>query len=467
MELLFDVVVIGGGIAGMVAANRASELGKRVALLEKGTESKYLCNSRFTGGTFHVCLNDAMSAEEFLLTEIQASTAGFSRPETARALAHDCSRVLHWLERQGVRFIKFKTGAAAAVPGWVLAPPAHIGPGLNWEGRGGDVMLQTLEAALVKRSGKIFRGARATRLLMADGHCIGVIADSAEGPLSFHAQAIVIADGGFQGNADLVKSYIAKSPERLRQRGAGTGTGDGLRMAEAVGARSVGLGCFYGHPLSRDALTNDKLWPYPYLDQLTLAGIVLGPDGKRFADEGRSGVYIANKLAHLDDPTSAIVVFDEAIWAGPGRLSKIPVNPHLKNAGATIHKADTLEALAELIGVPAADFCETVVTYNSALEAGTLSQLSPPRRTDLHKPWLIRTPPFYGVPMCPGITYTMGGIAIDEFGRVLDVADEPIPGLFAAGTTTGGLEGGPEIGYVGGLISSSTMGLRAAETIAE
>ena len=67
--------------------------------------------------------------------------------------------------------------------------------------------------------------------------------------------------------------------------------------------------------------------------------------------------------------------------------------------------------------------------------------------------------------MCAGITYTMGGIVIDEFARVLDTGGSVIPGLFAAGTTTGGLEGGPAIGYVGGLVRSSVMGFRAAEKI--
>jgi predicted oxidoreductase len=70
------------------------------------------------------------------------------------------------------------------------------------------------------------------------------------------------------------------------------------------------------------------------------------------------------------------------------------------------------------------------------------------------------------MPICTAITNTMGGIAVDGGGRVLDRSDQPIPGLFAAGSTIGGLNGGPHAGYVGGLINA-TVGLLAAETIAE
>jgi fumarate reductase flavoprotein subunit len=106
-----------------------------------------------------------------------------------------------------------------------------------------------------------------------------------------------------------------------------------------------------------------------------------------------------------------------------------------------------------------------VESYNKALESGTLQSLAPARRTDRHKAWPIGKPPFYAVPLCTGITNTMGGIAVNEDGAVLDRNDQPIAGLYAAGGATGGLEGGPSIGYVGGLIKA-VLGLRAAEKIA-
>ena len=94
-----------------------------------------------------------------------------------------------------------------------------------------------------------------------------------------------------------------------------------------------------------------------------------------------------------------------------------------------------------------------------------LQTLSPARGDSPNKAWPIKTPPFYAMPICAAITNTMGGIVVDGDARVLDKNDKPIPGLYAAGSTVGGLDGGPHAGYVGGLIKA-TIGLRAAETIA-
>jgi fumarate reductase flavoprotein subunit len=108
---------------------------------------------------------------------------------------------------------------------------------------------------------------------------------------------------------------------------------------------------------------------------------------------------------------------------------------------------------------------ELVCAYNAAVDAGTLHRLSPPRRSDRYRAWPIRTAPFYALPICAAITNTMGGIVVDGTGAVLDQSDTPLPGLFAAGSTIGGLDGGPNAGYVGGLIKA-TIALRAAEAIA-
>ena len=98
--------------------------------------------------------------------------------------------------------------------------------------------------------------------------------------------------------------------------------------------------------------------------------------------------------------------------------------------------------------------------------AGELARLTPPRSTPKAPALAIAKPPFYALPIVPGITYTMGGIRIDGHARVLDRQGRPMHGLYAAGAATGGLEGGPRIGYVGGLVKSGVTGLRAAEHIA-
>ena len=462
-ELRSEVGVIGGGIAGLVTANRAAQLGKKVVLLEKGTDEKYLCNSRWTGGTFHVHFTDPLADEEKLLKVIREATDGFATEELAQALAVDSPRLIKWLRAEGVQMIHM-----GGYHSCILAPPARTGPGLEWEGRGGDVMLRRLEANLVKRGGRLVRGAKVLALDVAGGTGVGLEVLQGGESVRYEAGDVVIADGGFPADHDLIRQYISPCPEKILRRNAGAGTGDGLRMAVAVGAGLTGgLDCFYGHLLSRDAMNNNRLWPRPYLDALVTAGIVINGHGERFADEGNGGVYMANSVARLQDPLSATLVFDHAAWMGPGANSIIPANPHLINGGGTLHKAETIEALAALIGVPAATLVKQVSDYNSALRAATTASLKPSRRTDRHKPMLIDVGPFYAIPLCTGITHVMGGIAINASSQVLDKAGQPIAHLYAAGTCTGGIEGGPAIGYIGGLSKSGVTGLRAAERIAQ
>ncbi len=460
----FDVAVVGGGIAGLTAAVRAAEQGLKVALLERGADERYLCNSRYSGGVIHIAFHNVKERPAELFEVIQDATAGKADPALAMALATTSGRAVDWLQQQGAKFIRVGN---IVWQQWVLAPPRPITPGLDWKGRGPDQTLRTLAANLEKRGGTMLRGMAATALLREDGRCTGVEAANAAGVHHLNARAVILADGGFQGSADLVRQHISTAPEKLKQRGAGTGVGDGLRMAQAAGAHVTETKYFYGHMLSRDAFTNDLVWPYPQLDELGTVGIVVNNAGERFVDEGLGGVYVANTIAKLDDPLSAWAIYDEAIWEGPGRAARIPANPHLAKGGGTIFKGTTLQDLAAQTGIPAERLELTIGAYNRALSAAQLASLTPPRSAAAVQPMPIQQAPFYAVPLCAGITYTFGGIAIDEHGRVRKPDGGPIEGLYAAGASTGGLEGGNGGGYVGGLIKGIVFGLRAAEHIAQ
>lgn len=455
-----DVIVIGGGIAGLVAACRAAELGRRVAVLEKGTAEKYLCNTRYTYGTFHINFNDVMAGEDRLYDAILACTEGFARKDLARTVARYGARLMAWLRGEGIELTnlgQYHTN--------VLSPVWRSGAGFKWDGYAGDVTLRKLEANLTKRGGAILRSTRANTLKL-DGREIEIQAAQPEGTATFRAPAVVIADGGFQANMEMVREHISAAPEKLLPRHGGTAMGDGLRMAQALGAATTGMANFYGHLHSRDAMTNPLLWPRPQADDLAVAGIVVGPDGKRVANEGLGGIYLSNAIARLADPLSTTAVFDQAIWDGPpGRGHVQPPNPLVPAVGGTLHRADTIRDLAALSGIPAQRLQDTVDAYNAALDAGTLGELSPSRRNGPVKAWPIRTPPFHAMPLCSAITNTMGGIVVNGDAQVLDAAGRPIPGLYAAGSTVGGLDGGPHSGYVGGLIKAC-IGLRAAEKIA-
>ena len=142
-DVQHDVIVIGAGIAGLVAANRAAQLGKRVVVLEKSEDERYLCNSRYTYGTFHINFTDVGANEDVLFGRIEAASEGFARKDLARAIASDGRRLMAWLKSEGIALVDvggYQTN--------VLAPPWRKGFGLTWRGYAGDVALERLEGNL-------------------------------------------------------------------------------------------------------------------------------------------------------------------------------------------------------------------------------------------------------------------------------------------------------------------------------
>jgi fumarate reductase flavoprotein subunit len=466
----YDVVVVGGGLAGLAAANRAAELGLSAVVLEQGEAPDYPCNSRFAGGIVHVAQKDMRAEPADIQAAIDALTDGDDSTGLSPIMADEAARALEWMREQGGKFIK---GGVLEFMRWVLAPPRPRRPGLEWKGRGPDVFLRNLTAKLESRGGKVERGVRATGLIIEEGRLTGVTAERSGAAKEseaekFEGRAVVIADGGFQGDADLVRQYISPNPDALFTRGAGNGNGDGLRMAMAAGADVVGMNRFYGHLLGRETFNNEKLWPYPTVDAIAQVSVVVDEAGARVFDEGQGGVFMANNIAALDNPLSMTVVFDDAVWTGLAADNRYPpcMNPSFVNEGGTVFAADSLAELAGQIGVDAEGLAKTVADFNAAVDANSIDTLSPPRATDKFQPSTIRAAPFHAIQLCAGMTYTMGGVAIDRDAQVLRDDGAPIAGLYAAGSATGGIEGGPSAAYIGGLSKAVVTGLRAAEHIA-
>src|SRR6516165_761892 len=185
-DMAHEVIMIGAGIAGLVAANRAAQLGKRVVVLEKSEDESYLCNSRYTYGTFHINFTDVGADEDLLLRKIEACSEGFARKDLARAIAKDGRRLMQWLNNEGIDLVDlggYQTN--------VLAPPWRKGFGLNWRGYAGDVALARLEENLRQRQGRILRGMRACGLQLAAG-AIEVATDATAGAANFSAPSVVI-----------------------------------------------------------------------------------------------------------------------------------------------------------------------------------------------------------------------------------------------------------------------------------
>jgi fumarate reductase flavoprotein subunit len=459
-------IVIGAGLAGVSAALRLAERGVPVRLLEAREERLYPCNTRQSGGVLHVAFRSVFEDAAILSHAVRDRTAGYVSQEIADALASNSRRAVEWLHGQGVM-----TAAMQPDQGWkdcILEPLGfHDGIGLVWRDLGADRMMQQLEEKLLGRGVAIERATRAIEIVVQDGKCIGLIAERAGRSFRLPVSAIIIADGGFQGDADMLKRHITPTPHLLVQREPGTATGDGIRMGEAVGAETIGMEAFYGHILSADALTNDRLWPFPFLDFVAGAGMLVEGDANRFVDEGRGGVFMANAIARHGDPRPAFAVFDAAIWDEAGREFFAPPNPNLLRAGGTFYEANDVRALADMAGFPPERFAAAISEHNAAIATGSLNTLSPPRTDSGAKIRPIAVPPFYAAPGRAAITHTMGGLRIDAAARVRKSDGTAIQGLYAAGNSAGGFEGGPTIGYIGGLMSALIFGLIAAESISQ
>lgn len=457
--MAFDVAIIGGGFAGLTAATHAALGGLKPVVFEAGNDDLYMCNSRVATGALHVAFRNPEDAAHDLLDAIRNQTSGTARDDLARAVADNARATIDWMREEGCEFMQHPR-RSYGLP--MMAPGREMRAGLDWENSGPNLFLQALGAKLADRGGELRRGARVSRILTEDGVVSGVELASGE---RIAAAAVVVADGGFQADLDLVGQYITAAPDKVRQRNTQTGRGDGLRMAMDIGAATSPLDKFYGHVLSRDAMTSERLWPYPQVDVICAKGIVVTPDGKRFADEGLGGIYVANAIAGLSDPLSATAVFDASVWEDAKESDIVPPNPSLEENGGTVYQAETLAELASLAGIDAGGLDATAEEFNGLIRAGSAPALIPERTTATYQAHTLDKPPFYAVPLCAGITVTSGGISVDAKARVLDKSDRPIPGLYAAGSAVGGLEGGPGAGYVGGLIKALGIGRIAGQAI--
>jgi len=458
----FDVAIIGAGLAGTTAALRAQELGSRALLLDRDEHPAEAGNSRLSGGTIHAALLHMTEPPEVIAERILSITDGCARPELVEVFAANCGRAIDWLRSRNIEFEAREDWRLIILP---RRPFDHVN---NWRDVGPHRALVNLHEQFVAGGGTILGGATAYELVV-DGHqgaVSGAIVRTDDGFGQVNASRVVLADGGFQANPEMLQRYVGRSSDRIKLRGSGAGKGDAIRMALPLRAQVVNMQYFYGHCLHRGALDDDRLWPMPMLDGVAEAGIVVDRSGRRVVDEGLGGIAIANAVARLDDPRGTWAIIDDATWAKEGTVERSAyqpqTNPDLEERGGIVHRADSISELAGLAGLDRVGLSETVEHYNAAVTNGR-GGLGVPRTGEARP---LSTPPFRAIPLVPGITFTMGGLAIDRDANVLDVDNQPIPGLFAAGGSAGGIQGGPRGGYVGGLSTALGFGLVAGESAA-
>jgi fumarate reductase flavoprotein subunit len=437
----------------------ACEQGAKVLLIEKSNGELGDGNVLMASGSLRAGGKSPKSNPAELYEFVMAEKVGY--PDLVKAWSETCGRAIDWLAGAGVGLEETAAGRI-----W-LDQNSEISLAPVYKKDVGTRALTKLKERFVNLGGRYLNGVAAERLIVENGRVCAVIGKQVGSEIELRARAIILATGGFSANKELVKKYIGPHADECKLRGSKQDTGDGLRMALAVAAKAVNLKYFYGHLISRKALTDDRFWPYPRLDAFVDDGILINRDGNRFVDEGRGDVAVANELARSDDVTGAVLIFDNVTWEGArddtfSNLVKTPApNPWLLDNDGELFCHDTVEGLADLIGV-GRNLSTTLEDYNRAVESLTTNRLPVPRTG---KPKPLRAL-YYGLRVIPGITFMMGGILVNCRGEALNEEEKPICGLYAAGDAIGGLMGGYHGGYTGGLMQAVVTGILAGENAA-
>ena len=330
-------------MTGSVTACFAAELGCRVLLLDAAQDATAGGNTTLSGGAFHLA-RTRYDADPAVLREKLLMRAILPRIELIDVIANTAGEGLAWLIEQGLEFL-------STVPGdleFMLAPLRDLGDVHAWRDRGPQVALRTLQAKLRSHGGEILAGTRAVELARGPaGEIAGVVTEDGQ---TLSAGAVMLADGGFQANLELRRRFIAPNADRMFLRGAPNSIGNGLMMAESAGAKLLNTEWFYGHILHRDVLHNDRLWPWPGLDELIpFGGILVDAHGKRFVDEGRGPTILVNAIGRSEDPRATTLILDQRMWdasAGEQIYGHRAANPELVERGGRIFRADTVDDLA-------------------------------------------------------------------------------------------------------------------------
>jgi fumarate reductase flavoprotein subunit len=452
-----DILIVGAGLAGFTAAVCAAQRGAKVLLIDKSTGELGDGNVLMASGSLRAGGKSPKTGAKELYEFVMSEGVGF--PDLVNSWSQTCGRAVDWLETVGVEIEETAPGRV-----W-LKQQSEISYGPVFKKDVGPRAIASLKRKFVDLGGDYRNGIEGVSLIVENNRVVGVIGKRRGESIELRAGATILTTGGFAANKEMVKQYIGTNADLCKLRGSKQDTGDGLRMATAVGAKAVNLKYFYGHLIARKALTDDRFWPYPRLDSFVDEGVLVDHNGLRFVDEGRGDVAVANELSRSANPTGATLIFDGESWdaskSSPSSTSlAIPApNPWMIDNGAEIFSDDTITGLAKKLGLDATNLSQTIDSYNRAVGANDTKSL-PTERTG--KPKILRAP-FYGLRVVSGITFTMGGILIDGKGQALDRNEKPIAGLYAAGDAIGGLMGGYRGGYTGGLMQAIVTGILAGE----
>ena len=469
---LLNVVIVGGGGAGMTAAIEAANAGKKIVILEsqgmaggnsirstggmnaaktpeqdknsfdeaagvektlKTAEEKYADNATITAlaatvreqwAAYQAAPSGYFDSVELFELDTMIGGKGINNPELVHALASNSADAIQWLESVGAPLPSVSSFGGASVK--------RIHRPVNAEGKTvsvGTFMLPILEENAKKLGADLRLETRAKKLLVDEsGKIVGVEAEGPTGEkVTVNAKAVILASGGFGANLEMVTKYRPELKGFMTTNAKGA-LGDGILMGEEVGAATVDLEQIQIHPtveMNTAALITEGLRGD--------GAILVNSNGQRFTDE--VGTRDAVSAAEIKQPGSfAYLIVDQAMVDASN-----VIQGYIKKGYTT--QGESYAALAEALQIDPTAFETTMNEWNAAVEAKTDSQFG---RTSFASP--LNTAPYYAIKVTPGVHHTMGGLKINSEAEVLTADGNKIPGLFAAGEVTGGVHGANRLG---------------------
>jgi fumarate reductase flavoprotein subunit len=429
----FDLVVVGAGGCGLVAALRAAQQGAHVALLEKtdrpGGATALSSKSVQASGTAFQQKQGIEDSPAQYAHDIAERNGNRGDPVLTERLAHNSVELAHWLaDTLGIelRVPDFRFGHSA--------PRSH-----TWQE---DQILTDLLFGKVQREQKIetFFATTASSLAVGpDGAVTGVVTDKG----TFSGQKVVLATGGFGASEELLTRYIPKAVG-IPFPGHEGSTGDGLKMGLALGADTAHMDAFQPYPAhvgpGKRAVTPEII---------ISGGIMVGPDGRRFVDETKYPGGLSAGI--LDLPQKhGYEVFDRRIFELHRGLLEDRSQLHDLIRDGLFLEGDTAAELAAKLGIDAAGLEETIRSYNAAV--GGRDAFGRAVTAELGTP-------LYGIRVTVALYHTQGGIRVNADGKVLRKDGSPIPNLYAGGGVAAGVSGDGMDGYLPGNGQLASLGL--------
>ena len=418
-----DCVVVGAGGAGMTAALEAKAAGLNVVIVEKMAMAGG--NSvKATGGmnAAETDVQEAYGVEDSVEVFVEDTMKGgyeLNNRELVTKMAEESSDAIEWLEEIGAPLpeLSFSGGATNKR---IHRP------------EGGEPVGSFIVDALIKnveeQGIEIIYNTEAKEILTADNAVAGIKAEGKDKNYTINAQAVILATGGFGANEDMYTQYRPELKGFVTTNTPGA-TGDGITMAEAVGANLVDIEQIQIHP------TVEQTTSLLITESVRGGGAILvNKDAKRFGNELLTRDVVSASIIEQEDGY-AYTIFDQQL-----RDSLSAIEKYVENN--IVVQADTIEDLAKELGLDEATLVSTVNTWNEAVANQNDAEFG--RNTGMEKN--ISVGPFYAIKIAPGVHHTMGGVEINTNAEVISKEDTVIPGLFAAGEVAGGVHGGNRIG---------------------